>query len=211
MGSSLAIPPPSNAHLTTSDSISIAAIAATEHHVPMAATEGLLIRDATIDDANDMGRLHVRAWQAGYRGVMPDEYLDQLRADERIEMWRGILAQPDHSPLLVALVDDHVVGFASFGSERTPASGQACGELYAMNVDPDQWGRSIGRTLLRRVTDELTGMGLREAVLWVVPQNERARSLYESEGWRADGGESTEDILGVTVASIRYRRPLTSP
>jgi hypothetical protein len=51
-------------------------------------------------------------------------------------------------------------------------------------------------------------MGYREAVLWVVPQNDRARALYESEGWSADGGVSTEDIMGVTVTDIRYRTML---
>jgi hypothetical protein len=48
------------------------------------------------------------------------------------------------------------------------------------------------------------------AVLWVVPENERARALYDSEGWVAGGGVSTEEILGVTVSDIRYRKPLAA-
>ena len=80
-----------------------------------------------------------------------------------------------------------------------------------MNLDPDHWGRGIGRVLLRRVTEMLIAMGYEEAVLWVVPENERARALYESEGWVADGGVSTEEILGVTVTDIRYRKPLVGP
>lgn len=161
--------------------------------------------------ADAMGRLHVRAWQTAYRGVMPDEYLDGLQADDRTEMWRGILIQSERTPLLVALVADEVVGFAAFGEERTSTSVPSCGELYAMNLDPDHWGRGIGRALLHRVTDGLTAMGYQDAVLWVVPQNERARALYESEGWVADGGETSESILGVTVTAIRYRRPLATP
>jgi len=30
------------------------------------------IRDARADDVGELGRVHVRAWQAAYRGVMPD-------------------------------------------------------------------------------------------------------------------------------------------
>lgn len=63
---------------------------------------------------------------------------------------------------------------------------------------------------LRTVSQALVGMGLDEAVLWVVPENERARALYNSEGWVAGGGSSTEQILGVTVIEIRYRRTLTA-
>lgn len=179
------------------------------HYAPVMGSQGLLIRYAVLDDADAIGRLHVRAWQNAYRGVMPDEYLDSLQADDRIEMWRGIISQPDQSPLLVAVEADEVAGFAAFGEERSRTCA-LCGELYAMNLDPDHWGRGIGRVLLRRVTDALMAMGYQEAVLWVVPQNKRARALYESEGWVADGGESSEEILGVSVTEVRYRRALAA-
>ena len=179
---------------------------------------GVIIREAVAADAVAMGHLHVRAWQSAYRGVMPDEYLDGLRADDRIAMWQGRIARTDLRPLLVAVVDEEVVGFAVFGDEQpaptpTPAPTPARapgGELYAMNLDPVHWGKGIGRALLQRVTDALVASGYGEAVLWVVPENERARALYESEGWAADGGVSTEEILGVTVTDIRYRKTLTA-
>lgn len=172
------------------------------------AVQDLIIRDAQANDADAMGRLHVRAWQRAYRGVMPDEYLDGLQADDRIEMWRERISRSDLPPLLVAEVADVVVGFAAFGVEHPPTS-PSCGELYAMNLDPDWWGQGIGRVLLRRVTEALVAMGFDEAVLWVVPENQRARALYGSEGWAADGSSSTEDILGVTVTDVRYRKQLT--
>jgi GNAT superfamily N-acetyltransferase len=169
--------------------------------------QGLVIRDALVDDANAMGHLHVRAWQAAYRGVMPDEYLDGLSADDRVEMWRGQISRADRPPLLVAALADAVVGFAALGAEQ-PTTSPSCGELYAMNLDPDYWGQGIGRALLHDVNHALIALGYDEAVLWVVPENGRARSLYESDGWSADGGVSTEDILGVTVTDIRYRKSL---
>lgn len=172
--------------------------------------QDLIIRDAVVDDANAMGHLHVRAWQSAYRGVMPDEYLDGLEADDRVEMWRGRISRSDLPPLLVAVVADEVVGFAAFGAAQPPASPPSCGELYAMNLDPDSWGKGIGRVLLHRVTQALVVLGYEEAVLWVVPENERARALYESEGWVPDGGLSTEEILGVTVTDIRYRKLLVA-
>jgi len=168
----------------------------------------VVIREAVEADAAEMGRLHVRAWQTAYRGIMPDEYLDGLRPEDRIEMWRGHLSREDRAPLLVAVSSGAVVGFAVFGAEAAPEPSPSCGELYAMNLDPDSWGQGIGRLLLRRVMDALVAMGYREAVLWVVPQNDRARALYESEGWSADGGVSTEDIMGVAVTDIRYRTVL---
>ena len=174
------------------------------------AEPALLIRDAVDGDADAMGRLHVRAWQTAYRGVMPDAYLDGLQADERISMWRGRISRTDLPPLLAAQVAGEVVGFAVIGEEQSPVSSNKRGQLHAINLDPTQWGKGIGRSLLGRATEALRATGYREAVLWVVPENERARGLYESEGWSADGASQTEDVLGVTVSEIRYRRPLVA-
>jgi hypothetical protein len=46
-------------------------------------------------------------------------------------------------------------------------------------------------------------------VLWVVPENQRARGLYESEGWAFDGVSRREEVFGVAVTQVRYRRQLT--
>jgi hypothetical protein len=50
------------------------------------------VRRATLADAPAMGRVHVRAWQAAYRGQMPDAYLDGLRPEDREAHWEGTLA-----------------------------------------------------------------------------------------------------------------------
>jgi GNAT superfamily N-acetyltransferase len=49
------------------------------------------VRLATAADAPAMGRLVVRAWQAAYRGHMPDDYLDGLRAQDRAAGWERVL------------------------------------------------------------------------------------------------------------------------
>ena len=168
----------------------------------------LVVRNAVDGDAEAMGLLHVRAWQSAYRGVMPDAYLDGLQAEERVAMWRSRISRTELPPLLVAELAGDVVGFAAFGPARGEPDPTGVGQLYAMNIDPAHWGKGIGRALLHEVTTALTAMMFREAVLWVVPENARARALYEAEGWTEDGGVQTEDVLGATVREIRYRRPL---
>ena len=169
-----------------------------------------VIRHAIVDDADALGRLHVRAWQAAYRGVMPDEYLDGLDPSDRAVMWRGRIPRTDLTPLLVAVVDGEPVGFATYGPEQDDNEATGSGQLYAMNVDPDHWGGGIGRALLRSATDALVAAGYRDAVLWVVPENARARRLYEAEGWVDDHAIATEEILGVTVRDMRLRKPLVT-
>lgn len=200
------------------------------------------VRPAHADDAEALATAHVRAWQVGYRGMMPQDYLDGIDLDERIAQWRGWVADGRfvRTRLVVAEVAGVVAGFAIHGPERvpdddaapastsssagaarsssgggaTPSSGggdgpePATGELYALNVHPDRWGGGVGSVLLGHVHAALADAGHREAVLWVVPQNERARRFYARHGWAPDGAAKTDTVQGVTVDEVRYRRRL---
>lgn len=171
-----------------------------------------VIRKAQIQDSEDMGSIHVRAWQAAYRGIMPNDYLDGLRAEDRSAMWRRSFANPPPGQQLrVVLVGEEVAGFAEFGLEESESPGPDVGQLYAINLDPSHWGRGLGRALLREVTQALADSDYRYAVLWVAPENVRARGLYESEGWIDDGSSQNAEVLGVTVQEMRYRRRLAIP
>ncbi len=155
--------------------------------------------------------VHVRAWQSAYRGVMPDDYLDGLQAQDHATRWREHRIAPSSEAQLLIVVDDRrVVGFASLGPERDCDAPSDIGQLYAINLDPDVWGRGIGRALLNVATDRLRELGYVEAVLWVVPDNRRARRLYESEGWSDDDLRRDDEVFGVVVSQMRYRRLLAS-
>jgi hypothetical protein len=41
------------------------------------------VRTATAGDAMEVAKVHVRSWQAAYRGLVPDSYLDALRPEDR--------------------------------------------------------------------------------------------------------------------------------
>lgn len=51
------------------------------------------IREATLQDAADIARVHIMAWQETYRGIAPQTYLDSLDINERIESWKSRLDQ----------------------------------------------------------------------------------------------------------------------
>jgi GNAT superfamily N-acetyltransferase len=169
-----------------------------------------LARPAGPADAEAIGAIHVRAWQAAYRGVMPDAYLDGLQAEDRAAIWRPSLEapRPDRAVWVVEDDDGDVAGFAAFGPEAADPPRAAVGELYAINLDPDRWGRGLGRILLTAAERELGSLGHRSAVLWVVPSNDRARRLYDQAGWVPDGTDRQADVLGVVVPEMRYVRSL---
>lgn len=142
--------------------------------------------------------------------MMPDDYLDALSVPDRAEYWRRALAGTPRPPSATLVAVDHdetVVGFASVGAAAVDDSDER-GELYALNVDPSVWGTGAAVALLEAVTQVLTEVGFVDAVLWVHPDNERARRFYEKAGWRSDELERVELVLGVEVPEIRYSRSL---
>ena len=115
------------------------------------------IRVPRVEDADALGRVHGRAWQAAYAGgLTPDEYLDSLSETDRASMWRSSLEDPPQArrTRLVATVDDEVVGFALVGPAGE-SQNDGVGELYAINVDPDHWGTGTGVALIDAAVDAL--------------------------------------------------------
>lgn len=166
------------------------------------------IRPAVPDDARAIATVHVRSWQAAYRGQLPDEYLDSLSIDEREAMWRsGVSATDPAQGCLIAEESGEVVGFAAFGPARADHGRvpEGTGEIYAIYVSPEAFGTGVGRELLQAATGELRGAGYAFAILWVLESNRRARRFYEIGGWAADGITSTERIDGLNHPIVRYR------
>jgi GNAT superfamily N-acetyltransferase len=166
----------------------------------------LTLRDARPQDAAQVAGVHVCSWQVAYRGLLPDAYLDGLRAEDRARRYTFDLVGPDHPATTVALEGDEICGFATTGPARGEA--QRAGEVYAIYVDPKAWGRGVGRVLMENARSRLAGLGFTEALLWVLTGNDRAERFYRAGGWLPDGGRREEDVWGIRVSNIRYRRLL---
>ena len=166
-----------------------------------------------MDDAPGIGLVHVRSWQATYRGHMPDPVLDGLDPQQRAAGWRRYLAanreadrdaaESQRQALLVA-DDGGVVGFVSVGASRD-ADLPESGELFAIYVHPEHLGRGVGRDLMVAGLDALRAEGFADALLWVLDGNENARAFYESGGWAADGSSKRDESMGFAIDEVRYR------
>ena len=171
----------------------------------MACTGLVRLRRATVDDAPNIARVHVRTWQSAYRGLMPQALLDSLTFERRTGWWKGQLEllKDDHRPW-IAVDDERVVGFVHAGPSRDDPEGSKVGEIYAIYVDPDCQGKGIGRDLLRHATRDLRTHGFRKAILWVLLDNQPTRRFYEAAGWAHDGGERVESLGGFDIKEARY-------
>ncbi len=170
-------------------------------------TRVLRVRPARTGDAAEVAQVHVRAWQVAYRGLLPDAYLDGLRADDRMSHYRFGATDPTLPSTLVADEDGAVCGFATVGPSQDPDAREA-GEVLALYVDPSAWGLGVGRRLMARARAHLVQSGFTHAVLWVLVGNDRAQRFYRADGWSPDELQRTAEVWGVQVDELRYRRSL---
>jgi L-alanine-DL-glutamate epimerase-like enolase superfamily enzyme/ribosomal protein S18 acetylase RimI-like enzyme len=157
------------------------------------------LRTARQDDLPAMADVFIAAWRRGYRGLVPDDILDNLHpAAVAADLATGL----DHPRLTTTLAlapDGRPIGFTRHGDDDDHPG---AGYLAALYVDPAASGSGVGRRLLRHALDSLAG---REIRLWVFDGNDRARGLYEHAGFRTDGTRRTDPRW--RVPQIRMRRP----
>lgn len=170
-------------------------------------TESVTIRQATVDDAEALARLHVRSWQWAYRGQLPDEYLDRMpeTMDRRIAARRaGLTDMPPEQRWWIAEQAGQMVGFAVTEPSRDADAPPSTGELSLIYLEQDAAGKGIGRQLFAYAVDDLRQRGYTQAILWVLETNARARRFYEAAGWSADGASKTEEWPSVVLREVRY-------
>jgi GNAT superfamily N-acetyltransferase len=165
------------------------------------------IRLARPTDALAVAQVHVRSWQAGYCGLLPQEYLDGLRPEDRAASYNFIYADPLQPRTLVAATDHAICGFVSTMPSRE-SDLKSAAELAALYVDPTHWGNGIGHALMTSACEHLVFVGYQHACLWLLVGNERAARFYAHHGWQMDGRQKTDTVWGVTVEEVRYQRNL---
>ncbi|MGH9588613.1 MAG: GNAT family N-acetyltransferase [Acidobacteriaceae bacterium] len=167
----------------------------------------LLLRPAEPDDALPVARVHVRAWQAAYRKLLPDKYLDQLRPEDRAGRYDFGSTDIKKPHTVLAAENGIILGFAT----TSPALElEGLGEICALYVDPGHWGCGIGVALVSAARTRLFDLGFRNAVLWVLAGNVRAERFYQMDQWMPNGLQRTVEMWGVKVDELGYSRRLDS-
>lgn len=169
-----------------------------------------ILRLADPLDAQALAEMHVAAWRRAYRGILPDDFLDNLSIQASVDRWHQKLAQPDRQ-VWVACEAGPIVGFVSFGDSRDDdALSPLTGEIYSLYVHPDAWRHGIGSALMAQALDDLRTLGYAEVTLWVLRANQRARAFYEASDFAADGAfKVAVNAVGVEYDNVRYRLRLS--
>jgi len=166
----------------------------------------MMIRRATVDDADRIALLHTESWQATYKGIMSEAFLTNRVVADRQHVWRERLG----------LTVPHQEVFLVVEQEQAQELGFVC----AVGNHDAQWGTLVDNLHVRR-TEHGKGLGkwlMHHVAVWsqeryphcgmylhVVKENLQARRFYEqlggqaqpSEPWQAPDGSLIEELLYV--------------
>jgi len=167
--------------------------------------EKITIRQATLDDALGIAKVHVNTWRSTYRGIVPSTFLDRMSYEEGEKRWRSHMSNAQAEGKVVFFVAEnepgHIVGFICGGYNRDDDPVYTA-ELFAIYILQEYHGQGIGRRLARMFVEKLLTMGIESMLLWVFTVNP-ARKFYEALGGQLVRASNFE-IEGVTIDEVAY-------
>jgi ribosomal protein S18 acetylase RimI-like enzyme len=163
------------------------------------------VRTATLADTSTIAHIHVKTWQAAYRGQMPDALLAALDEERRAAFWRERIAQ-SKGLVLVAESGGGLTGFCDLIPSRdVDADPKTTGEIAAIYVLPQHWRKGAGRALCEGALAAARKENYTAVTLWVLASNSPAKHFYKAMSFRPDGAAKTERTSdGHELQEIRF-------
>lgn len=162
------------------------------------------IRYADINDAQILGDISNKAWNAAYKNIVPDHILNNISTEKRKSYFeKSILNHWEHNALIFN--DNEALGFIALVKCRDSDKDDSYGEIGGLYLYPQYRHQGIGCKLILWGLNELKKSGYKTATLWVLEENLSARTFYEKIGF-AHYGTIKEINLGKQLNEYRYTK-----
>ena len=157
-------------------------------------------------DAFEYAANHIACWQSAYKGIISDEYLNNMNVEQLTESNRKILCESSGYLCYYVKHGGQMIGRLVICNSRDDDKVNA-GEIAAMYLLDTFWGKGYGRQMTDFSLAELKRMGHNEVLLWVLEANIRGKQFYEKSGFVFDGTKK-EINIDKSYTEMRYIRTL---
>ncbi|GAB3518672.1 GNAT family N-acetyltransferase [Photobacterium alginatilyticum] len=157
---------------------------------------------ANSDDMDAIAALHATSWQAIYRGLLSENYLNHDIFQDRQNIWQQRFAAPEpHQRILVAREGENLCGFICIYLDNHSQWGTLVENLH---INRAYQGVGLGKQLLQSAAklshQQTADKGM---YLEVLAGNQAAQTFYQKLGafnaraqqWQAPDGSIVEEFV----------------
>lgn len=139
------------------------------------------IRPAGIEDASILSIIRQKAWDSAYRGIYPDEVIDDF--DYETHTARFLRQINAENVWVYAIVeDDTLVGFTVIGMAIPAVYRDITVCLHSLYLLPKYQGKGIGKSVMEFVRNWCKEKGVFRFYNSCNPHNRRAMAFYYAMG-----------------------------
>ncbi len=156
------------------------------------------IRKMTENDLREVGALYTAAWKKGYKGILPQDFLDGIEP----ERWSGRIDFLDEGSFVI--IDGEQIAAHVHARPAAEENMSGWGEIHTMYALPQFWGTGCAGELFDYAVDWLNKQGFERIYLYVLNGNERAARFYRKHGFAPTEDTLDCEVGGMTVTDTRY-------
>jgi ribosomal protein S18 acetylase RimI-like enzyme len=163
------------------------------------------IREAKLEDAAAIAKVHVNSWQTTYGGLLPNEYIEKRSYEKRHNNWKKRLgvnkkAETEYFIYVAENPVQEIVGFVDGGLAREDSNYK--GEIYALYVLEAYQRKGIGKSLIKAIAFRLSQSGRTSIMVWVLEGNPAVQFYQALDGQRIE--QKQIKISDIEFTEIAY-------
>ncbi|MCF8211194.1 MAG: GNAT family N-acetyltransferase [Rhodoferax sp.] len=174
----------------------------------MSSTSTFKVRPATLRDAKNIAELHNNTARESFKSLLSDAAMPLPPVEKRLSFWREAIEYSEPQ-VFVVLDADKVIGFVGFDRSRDKGTPPTMGEIWAIYVAPQFWGKGAGLALWDAAREGLQEEGCTHVTVWVPLASDRAVRFHELAGFKRELNSAKTVSLGsAKIEEIRLKRAL---
>lgn len=140
----------------------------------------IIIRKALYSDCKNLSLLKREIWETTYRGIYPDEKIDNYDYIKNEEKFKAFINNPNQE-LYVATIDNEIIGYIEFGTPFRPFEDykQEIGLFY---IKQDYQRHGLGKKLFNLAYSYIKNTGVNKFFISCHKYNINAQNFYKKMG-----------------------------
>lgn len=161
-----------------------------------------MIRKASENDAKEIAEIIVSSWKITYRGIISDDFLDNMSVEKMTNRWEENIKSPNESNNIYVYEEENkVLAIMRFGKVDNMQSKN--GEIHVLYVKPDLKRNGIGTKLVNYAKQNLLKQGYKKMEIWCAKGNEPSIKFYEKMGGKIINTRISK-VNGIDVDEVGF-------